>query len=772
MSSIRAGSTFRRHLAFWGLSLLALGACASACSGDDTSTPGTGDAAADGAGEGADTGGFGDAASDGDRGDAGSGDASGDGGELEKPPFITYEKTTSYDGATDDLLTAGIGKSGLQSAVAPATSTPPTASELRRLAIYSNYRALVDATPEGGFGTLYGPNVDKDGNVTANEGKIAGDETIAYLDDGTGAINVTVVVQVPSTFDQANPCLVLATSSGSRGVYGAIATAGEWGLKHGCAVAYHDKGTGNGAHDLHGDVVVGIDGVRSPAAAAGAMASFVAKLTAAERAAYDTATPNRFAFKHAHSERNPDKDWGTFSLRALTYAFYVLNKQFGTPAAPAPITKERTTVIASSVSNGAGAALLAAEQDQDGLIDGVAVSEPQIVPPATTPAFAIQRGAAAPFTAHSKNLEDYLTYASLYEPCAILDASLAASPGLTLVDPTTAANRCASLAAKGLVAGADTASQAADALAKLHAYGYEADSDLLHASHFAVVNPPTALNYVLAHGRFSVKDRVCGYSYGATNTAADAGVPIGAPIALAAARGDLLFGLGNGIPPTGGVNIVNDLSLGADGGADPRLDGISISPSTGVKDFNLDGALCLRSLVTGADPVTGAALTGERLAQATRVQNGMKEVLASANLRGKPAIVVTGRSDTLVAINHASRAYFGANHVIEGASSGLSYVEVTNAQHLDTLIASVAGYGARFVPLHVYFTRAMDLMYAHLRTGAAIPKSQVVRTKPRGLADGGPAAAPIDATNVPPIASTPAAGDAITFQGGAVVVPD
>mgnify|MGYP003349286586 CR=1 FL=1 len=34
-----------------------------------------------------------------------------------------------------------------------------------------------------------------------------------------------------------------ATSSGSRGVYGAIST-GEWGLKKGCAVAYTDKGTG------------------------------------------------------------------------------------------------------------------------------------------------------------------------------------------------------------------------------------------------------------------------------------------------------------------------------------------------------------------------------------------------------------------------------------------------------------------------------------------------------------------------------------------------
>ena len=45
------------------------------------------------------------------------------------------------------------------------------------------------------------------------------------------------------------------TSSGSRGVYGAIGTAGEWGLKRGCAVAYADKGTGMGVHDLATDTV-------------------------------------------------------------------------------------------------------------------------------------------------------------------------------------------------------------------------------------------------------------------------------------------------------------------------------------------------------------------------------------------------------------------------------------------------------------------------------------------------------------------------------------
>src|SRR5262245_1086270 len=89
---------------------------------------------------------------------------------------------THYDGVTNDLLTAGLGKTGLGSAVPPGFVDPlqPTAEELRRLAIYNNYRALIDPMPGGGYGTLYGPNVKADGTVTADEGKIAGDEFITF----------------------------------------------------------------------------------------------------------------------------------------------------------------------------------------------------------------------------------------------------------------------------------------------------------------------------------------------------------------------------------------------------------------------------------------------------------------------------------------------------------------------------------------------------------------------------------------------------------------
>ena len=208
-----------------------------------------------------------------------------------KPSFVGTITKSTYDGSSDDLLTAGLGKTGL-AGTAPVVANPtaPTAAELRKLAIYNNYRALVDIAANGGYGTLYGPNIDVNGNPTLGEGKIAGTEYLAYADDGTGKQNVTMMVQIPASFDAAKACIVTATSSGSRGVYGAIGTAGEWGLKRGCVVAYTDKGTGTGIHDLATDTVNLQNGMRSGAAAAGKNSNFTAELTAAELAAFNAAT--------------------------------------------------------------------------------------------------------------------------------------------------------------------------------------------------------------------------------------------------------------------------------------------------------------------------------------------------------------------------------------------------------------------------------------------------------------------------------------------------
>src|SRR5258708_30244596 len=66
---------------------------------------------------------------------------------------------THYDGVTNDLLTAGLGQSGLGSGTPPGFVDPlhPTAEELPRLAIHNNYRPLVHPTPGRGAGTLSCP---------------------------------------------------------------------------------------------------------------------------------------------------------------------------------------------------------------------------------------------------------------------------------------------------------------------------------------------------------------------------------------------------------------------------------------------------------------------------------------------------------------------------------------------------------------------------------------------------------------------------------------
>src|SRR4029077_14861330 len=78
-----------------------------------------------------------------------------------------------------------------------------------------------------------------------------------------------------------------------------------------------------------------MDGTRDDAADAGTRSSFTANLTDADRAAFNAASPNRIAVKHAHSQQNPERDWGRDTLHAIEFAYYVLNQKFGTAPADA-----------------------------------------------------------------------------------------------------------------------------------------------------------------------------------------------------------------------------------------------------------------------------------------------------------------------------------------------------------------------------------------------------------------------------------------------------
>jgi hydroxybutyrate-dimer hydrolase len=653
---------------------------------------------------------------------------------------------THYDGVTNDLLTAGLGKTGLGNATAPGFADPlrPTVEELRRSAIYNNYRALIDPTPGGGYGSLYGPNVKPDGTATSSEGLIPGDEYIAYERGGHG--HVTMMVQVPDSFDPMNGCIVTAPSSGSRGVYGAIATAGEWGLKHGCAVAYTDKGTGTGAHDLQNNAVNLIRGERADAAAAGDSANFIAPISESQRAAFNAATPNRFVFKHAHSQANPEKDWGKNVLRSIEFAFDVLNEKFG---GREKISKRNTIVIASSVSNGGGASVRAVEQDDEQLIDGLAVGEPNVNPNFRSD-FSIVQGNGAPLFAHSRPLMNYITLVNVFQGCANL-APANAGAALNLAGSPA---RCADLHTKGLLSSTTLPDQATEAQKIIDDFGILPEQNLVQPGYwFANVPQSISVTYANTYGRFSVLDNLCAYSL-----AANGGVPGGAAVPLAAASEAVIFGSSNGIPPTSGIALINNAAVGG-----PKEDRGS------TPNQNLDGALCLRSLATGKDAVTGAPLPGPRQVQANRIAEGVEEILATGKLGRIPAIFVTGRNDGILPPNFTSRAYFGLNNMIYGATSSLRYYEITNAHHLDSF-NQFAGYNANYIPLHRYFIQAMDLMYDHLRHGRPLPPSQVVHTIPRGA--GTPSPPPITPGNVPPIADAPPPNDQITFTEGQVKIPN
>ena len=670
--------------------------------------------------------------------------------------------------ASQDLLTAGLGRSGLASATAPAYADPlaPTALELRRNAIYEHYRGLVDVGPGGGYGSLYGPNVDAAGVARNAEGLIPGREYLAVLDDAAGRKRVVIAVQVPDSFNPAQPCLVLGPSPGSRGVYGAIASAGEWGLKHGCAVALTDTGKGVGLYDPGDDSVNRIDGTRASRATAGALGHFAAQIAEAARAAYNAALPNRLALKHAHSQLNPERDAGADTLAAARYALYALNQRFPGTSGKLAFTPANTLVIAGSVSNGGAAVLRAAEQDSEGLIDGLVAVAPVTALP-TAAGYGI-RYAGAAVSSYAKSLADHTTYANLYQPCAALAAGAALTErtpyNVLLLEGMTAraAARCAGLAAKGLLTGTDTASQAADALTRLRAYGWTTEHDTLHNAHYGLgAVPNLAALYPRAYGRFALDENVCNTSLAQVDAA---GAPVPLTALLKAQSYALSDGSASGVP----ASVIYDNSVGG-----ARGWRFAISPSTRVADFGLDNALCQRALLTGVDE-TGAALTFNAgptrptAAQSAAVRAGMAEVLVSGNLRSKPALIVAGRSDALAPVNHHARAYVAYNRSVEGAASRLGYIEVLNAQHFDAWLGQ-AGFDTRFVPLHLYYLRAMDAMLAHLRSGSALPPSQVVRATPRA---GEPGAAPsLASANVPPINAAPASAQQIGFTGSAIDVP-
>ncbi|MGH6961749.1 MAG: 3-hydroxybutyrate oligomer hydrolase family protein, partial [Dongiaceae bacterium] len=205
-----------------------------------------------------------------------------------------------FDGRSDDLLSAGLAAEGLRGP-APGFADPlaPTAVELRRRAIWTNYRGLADLTEAGGFGRLSGPRAGE---------RIAGVEYLAAVRKPSGDGITTAMLQIPAHFDPLKPCLVAVASSGSRGIYGALPTAGEWGLRKGCAVVHTDKGTGTGFFDFDTGSAWRIDLVAT--ADAGDPLVLWRPRDSEALAEWRRGHPHRVAVRHTHAGDNGERDWG------------------------------------------------------------------------------------------------------------------------------------------------------------------------------------------------------------------------------------------------------------------------------------------------------------------------------------------------------------------------------------------------------------------------------------------------------------------------------
>lgn len=534
-----------------------------------------------------------------------------------------------------DLLTGGLGIEGLRNMTPPAFADAknPLAAERRLRALWTNWRGIADLSPGGGYGEWYG-----------SLAPVAGTEFHGWATLEGALQPHRVMAQVPDAFDARKRCLIVTASSGSRGIYGAIALAGAWGLPRGCAVAYTDKGAGTDWYTV-GD---------------------------------------RIAYKHAHSQDNPEADWGRHVKQAAQFGLQALSQ-----ARPGdePYTFDNTLVIAAGLSNGGGAVLRAAEMQGEWL-DGVVAIAPNVLPP---------DGGRA--------LYDYTTEAAIYQPCALLDARfdevMMARPAGGM--SPAGVQRCASLKEAGLIEGDDARAQAASALARLHANGWT--DQAIEAGAISVVFDlwrAVAAGYASAYTRSTADAMPCGYSYAHVDEKGQPRAPT--PEERAAWWSDSA-----GIPPGAGVVL---------------LDAVRPTPAAGdasQSDAALMGLRCLRTMWDEQDPLSA------------KLREGVAATRAGLPRDGLPVIVIHGADDGLVPEAFSGGAYAKA---ADDAGADVRYWRVANAQHFDAFLG-LPVMASRYVPLLPYAYRALDAMLAHVADGAALPASADVASTRRATSAGG-----------------------------------
>ncbi|MCG8463816.1 MAG: D-(-)-3-hydroxybutyrate oligomer hydrolase [Xanthomonadales bacterium] len=594
-------------------------------------------------------------------------------GTMKPPAAVTLTRSVSQHSADgDDLLSAGLGLVGIAGS-APATSQPPTAAELRKLALYNGYRALVDLSPSGDF--VNGKRSDGQAHLAP----IAGTEVLALRQLQALKQASAVLLQIPESFDWEQPCLVAAATSGSRGIYGAVPVIAHWSLARGCATVYTEKGTGNGIYIAEGDWGYSLTGELTSVAQAAFDPLNDEDIAEAQWERYVEDHPQRIAFRHAHSTDNPEAHWGEFVIDAVYFALAELNVR--RPQGADELHQDNTLIIAAGISNGGGSAIAAVEQDDVGLFDGVAVSEPNVNVPGAPSLYASS------------------TAANLYASCAVqaLDPSSHPLAALLAFQTPLFQQRCDHLAQAGMLDAAK-GELAQQALEKMHAAGYPASSDPLLA--FAVIYdiyPAIAATYASSYGRFPFYEPPCEVGFALTTLA-------GEGQSMGEKQAETLFASSGGLAPTANIQLVKtNIHSQEQPGKEQKA---ALVPGFGEKaDGDLAAALCHHEFNT-ADS-----------AKAARVREGIAAIQTTGKLRGRPSYIVHGAADNIVPVEHSSRAYVALNKKVEGEHSRLNYVEVENGQHFDALMA-LPPYAARYEALHPHYIKALDQLWNDLHKSA------------------------------------------------------
>ena len=422
-------------------------------------------------------------------------------------------RVTEHRG-NDDLLTAGLGRDGLRALAAPAFADAehPTAAELRRRALWSNWRGIADLAPGGGYGDVYGSTAS-----------VPGREFSALATVPGASQPHRVLVQVPDAFDVGKRCVVVTASSGSRGIYGAIAVAGAWGLPKGCAVAYTDKGAGTDYFDLDAGQGARADG--TPGARGGRP-----RVRAGHGRDVRRRVQARALARQPRGRLGPPRQAGGAVRAAVAGQRISAGGAFHVRQHPRDRGRHLQRRRRGAARGGTGHE----RRDRAGSTRSSPASP-------TSPSKARVRS------------YDYTTEAALLMPCALLDPALAPlpQPPLTAQAAPLWTQRCAALKAAGLIEGADAAAQARSAHAQLRATGWS--DEALRAGALSVgfdLWRAVAVTYASTYGRYGAGEHPCGYAFAASN-------PDFSPRAATAAERAAWWADASGIPPGAGVGIVD-----------------------------------------------------------------------------------------------------------------------------------------------------------------------------------------------------------------------